>query len=47
MFIIIKKLLLCYYCYSDKQNALISSMLKENEELSNLLNESVVQDMVK
>ncbi|XP_025405549.1 uncharacterized protein LOC112679838 isoform X3 [Sipha flava] len=29
----------------DKQNSLISSMLKENEELSNLLNESEVQDM--
>lgn len=39
-------LLKCFYCSSGKQKSLIDSMHKENEELSNLLNESEVQNMV-
>lgn len=47
MLIVIKNHLLWYYCFSEKQKSLLSSLHKENEELSNLLNESEVQDMVK
>lgn len=46
IFILFNINVLCYYCFSEKQELLIGAMFKENEELTNLLNESEVQNMV-